>query len=197
MECGHRRNPDFNAAEIEGVGWNDLLIKDGRRVDLGTALIDPLRSRDTFKVLADTVVTRLLFDQAGSRVRGVEYAVGGKLDTVIADQEVIVCAGAVASPRLLLLSGIGPAAELEKLGSMWSDLPGVGKNLHDHLLIGVVYEAKARSRPSTSTSPKRACSRGQIHGARTVTSKSRSSMNQCSALGSILRPTATLSSRVS
>jgi choline dehydrogenase len=144
VECGHRRNPDFNAAEIEGVGWNDLLIKDGRRVDLGTALIDPLRSRDTFKVLADTVVTRLLFDQAGSRVRGVEYAVGGKLDTVIADQEVIVCAGAVASPRLLLLSGIGPAAELEKLGiNVVADLPGVGKNLHDHLLIGVVYEAKA------------------------------------------------------
>lgn len=144
LECGHRPNPDFNAGALEGVGWNDLLITDGQREDLGTALIEPLRGRDTFHVLADTVVTRLLCEGAGPRVRGVEYASGGKLGRVIADAEVIVCAGAVESPRLLLLSGIGPAAELEKLDiAVAADLPGVGKNLHDHLLIGIVYEAKA------------------------------------------------------
>ncbi len=142
VERGHPRNADFNGAAIEGVGWNDLLIEDGRRLDLGTALIDPLRGRDNFHVLSDAVVTRLLIDRAGPRVRGVEYAVGGQLGTVRADQEVIVCAGAVDSPRLLLLSGIGPAGELAKLGiEVLTDLPGVGKNLHDHLLIGVVYEA--------------------------------------------------------
>jgi len=144
VECGHRLNPDFNAAAIEGVGWNDLLIADGQRQDLGTTLVDPLRGRDNFHLLADAVVTRLLVDRAGPRVRGVEYARGGNLATVMADREVIVCAGAVESPRLLLLSGIGPAAELRRLGiAVVADLPGVGKNLHDHLLIGVVYEAKA------------------------------------------------------
>jgi choline dehydrogenase len=148
LECGHRLNPDFNAVAIEGVGWNDLMIKDGRRVDLGTALIDPLRIRDNFSVLTDVVVTRLLFDRAGTRVRGIEHEFGGQLATILADQEVIVCAGALDSPRLLMLSGIGPAAELEKLGiDVVADVPGVGKNLHDHLLIGVVYEAKVPIAP--------------------------------------------------
>jgi choline dehydrogenase len=144
VERGHRLNPDFNAATIEGVGWNDLLINNGRRQDLGTALIAPLKSRDNFHLLSDTVVTRLLFDRAGSRVQGAEYVGGRNLERVTAHTAVIVCAGAVDSPRLLLLSGIGPAAELERLRiDVVADLPGVGKNLHDHLLIGVVYEAKS------------------------------------------------------
>lgn len=142
-ECGRRLNPDFNAEAIEGAGWNDLLIADGRRQDLGTTLVDPLKGRDNFHLLADAVVTRLLVDRAGPRVHGVEYTTDGNLATVRAGREVIVCAGAVESPRLLLLSGIGPAAELERLGlAVVADLPGVGKNLHDHLLIGVVYEAR-------------------------------------------------------
>jgi choline dehydrogenase len=144
LECGHRFNPDFNAAEIEGVGWNDLLMADGRRQDLGTALIDPLSSRANFHLLAEAVVTRLIVDRSGPRVRGAEYVAGGIAGTVTAEREVILCAGAVDSPRLLLLSGIGPARDLERLGiEVVADLPGVGKNLHDHLLIGVVYEAKA------------------------------------------------------
>ena len=143
MERGHPFNPDFNAAALEGMGWNDLLIKDGQREDLGAALVEPLKGRDNFRVLTDAVATRLLVDRAEPRVRGVEYAAGGRLGRVMADGEVIVCAGAVDSPRLLLLSGIGPASELEKLGvDVVSNLPGVGKNLHDHLLIGVVYEAR-------------------------------------------------------
>jgi choline dehydrogenase len=144
LECGHRLNPDFNAAAIEGAGWNDLLIRDGQREDLATALIEPLRSRDNFHLLTDAVVSRVLFDRAGPRAQGVEYAVGRQVARATAEREVIVCAGAGDSPRLLLLSGIGPAPELERLGiEVVADVPGVGKNLHDHLLIGVVYEAKA------------------------------------------------------
>lgn len=144
LERGHRFNPDFNAADIEGVGWNDLLIRDGHRQDLGTALIDPLRSLPNFKLLTGATATRLLVDRQGPRVRGVEYVAGGSVGRITAEREVIVCAGAVDSPRLLLLSGIGSAPELEKLGiEVVADLPGVGRNLHDHLLIGVVYEAKA------------------------------------------------------
>lgn len=144
IECGHRFNPDFNAAGIEGVGWNDLLIRDGRRQDLGTALIEPIRSRSNFHLVIDAVVTRLLVDRSGPCVRGVEYVAGGSLGRLTAEREVILCAGAVDSPRLLLLSGIGPARDLARLGiEVVVDLPGVGRNLHDHLLIGVVYEAKA------------------------------------------------------
>jgi len=144
MERGHRFNPDFNAEAIEGVGWNDLLIADGQRQDLGTTLVEPLRGRDNFHVLTDAVVTQLLVDRPAARVRGVEYASGGNPGRVMAGREVIVCAGAVDSPRLLLLSGIGPASDLATLDiPVVADLPGVGKNLHDHLLIGVVYEAKA------------------------------------------------------
>jgi choline dehydrogenase len=88
-------------------------------------------------------VQRLLF--AGNRCTGVEYIKDGQLQSVKAMEEVIVCAGAVDSPKLLLLSGIGPAAELRKLGiPVVADLPGVGQNLHDHMLVSVVYEA---SRP--------------------------------------------------
>jgi choline dehydrogenase len=144
MERGHRFNPDFNAQAIEGAGWNDLLIADGQRQDLGTTLVEPLKDRDHFHVLTGAVVTRLLVDRPAARVRGVEYASGGNLGQVMAGREVVVCAGAVDSPRLLLLSGIGPASDLATLDiPVVADLPGVGKNLHDHLLIGVVYEAKA------------------------------------------------------
>lgn len=147
-ECGHRFNPDFNAGAIEGVGWNDLLIAEGQRQDLATALIEPLKSRDNFHLWTDTVVTRLLFDRSRTRLRGVEYATQGSLGQVMAEAEVIVCAGAVASPHLLLLSGLGPATELEQHDiPVVADLPGVGKNLHDHLLIGVVYEARVPIQP--------------------------------------------------
>jgi choline dehydrogenase len=145
LQCGHRLNPDFNAGEIEGVGWNDLLITHGRRQDLATALIEPLRSLDNFHLLTDAIVTRLLIDRSGPKAHGVEYAVGGNLARATAEREVIVCAGALNSPKLLLLSGIGPTRDLERLGvEVVADLPGVGKNLHDHLLIGVVYEAKTQ-----------------------------------------------------
>ena len=143
VECGHRPNDDFNAETIEGVGWNELLIQDGRRQDLGTALLYPLRSHPSFRLLTEATVTRLLVDRAGPRARGVEYLAGGTITRAMAGAEVILCAGALESPRLLLLSGIGPASELGPLGiEVAVDLPGVGKNLHDHLLIGVIYEAK-------------------------------------------------------
>jgi choline dehydrogenase-like flavoprotein len=143
VACGHPRNADFNGARLEGVGWNDLLMQNGRREDLYTALIEPLLGRDNFHLWSDTVAARLMVDHAGPRVRGVHYVTNGRVGTVRAEREVIVCAGAVASPHLLLLSGIGPAAALRALDiEVVADVPGAGKNLHDHLLIGVVYEAR-------------------------------------------------------
>jgi choline dehydrogenase len=140
---GHTINLDFNAVQLEGVGWNDLLMHNGRREDLRTALIEPLLGRDNFRLWSDTTVMRLLIDRACPRARGVQYIAAGQVGTVLAEREVIVCAGAVASPHLLMLSGIGPGAALRALDiEVAADVPGVGKNLHDHLLIGVVYEAK-------------------------------------------------------
>src|SRR5205807_2062235 len=81
---------------------------------------------------------------AGTRCRGVEFLHEGKLQTAQADQEVILCAGVIGSPRLLLLSGIGSAADLRALGiAVAVDLPGVGRNLQDHILLaGINYETK-------------------------------------------------------
>lgn len=139
--AGHPLTDDFNGAVAEGAGWHDLSITAGSRQSTAVAYLNPIRrTRPNLTVSAQSRVHRLLIED--NRCVGVEVHQGGQLRTVHADAEVIVSAGAVDSPRLLLLSGIGPAAELEAVGvPVVHHLPGVGKNLHDHPLCGVVYEA--------------------------------------------------------
>ena len=139
--AGHPLTDDFNGAVAEGAGWHDLSIAAGARQSTAAAYLDPIRhTRPNLTVSAQSRAHRLVIE--GNRCVGVEVARGGQRHTVHADAEVIVSAGAVDSPRLLLLSGIGPAAELEAVGvPVVHHLPGVGKNLHDHPLCGVVYEA--------------------------------------------------------
>lgn len=138
--AGFGSTDDFNGATAEGAGWHDLSISGGTRQSTAAAYLHPISHRDNLTVMTDSRARRLRF--VGNRCVGVDFTCADRDMTVYADVEVVVSAGAVDSPRLLLLSGVGPAAELEAASvSVVHDLPGVGRNLHDHPLCGVVYEA--------------------------------------------------------
>jgi len=139
-EVGHPVTEDFNGERFEGAGFHDLLIKDGRRQSAAAAYLHPASSRPNLEIVTGAHVVRLLF--AGDRCTGVEYVRDGRTEQLLAGAEVLVSAGAIDSPALLLRSGVGPAGELAELGiDVVCDLPGVGRNLHDHLLMGVLWEA--------------------------------------------------------
>jgi choline dehydrogenase len=142
VEVGHPRNERFNTGLLDGVGWNESTIYERRRQSAAAAFVTPVLGRPNLTVMTGAHALRLAVEQG--RVSGVEYVTGGGSDRVSAAEEVVLSAGAVGSPRLLLSSGIGPAGELEELGiDVVHDLPGVGRNLVDHMLIGVVYGARA------------------------------------------------------
>ncbi|MDQ3350103.1 MAG: GMC family oxidoreductase N-terminal domain-containing protein [Acidobacteriota bacterium] len=140
-EVGLRVIEDLNGPCMEGIGYFNLTIKDGRRFSVASAYLRPALGRPNLTLVMDADVQHLSFD--GSTCTGVEYLAGGAGSRARASREVIVCAGAIGSPRLLLLSGVGPAADLRRLGlPVIADLPGVGLNLQDHTLVGgVAYEA--------------------------------------------------------
>jgi choline dehydrogenase len=140
-EVGHPVTDDHNGAQFEGAGLHDMIIAEGRRQSAADAYLHPAAARPNLDVVTGAQVLALLF--AGERCTGVRYARDGEVHDLRADAEVIVCAGAVDSPALLLRSGIGPADELRALGiDVVADVPGVGRNLHDHLLMGVIWEAR-------------------------------------------------------
>jgi choline dehydrogenase len=148
-EAGFPLTDDFNGEHAEGAGFHDLSITEGARQSTAVAYLHPTESRPNLTVSTDSRARRLLFD--GTTCTGVEYDRGGVVTTAVASREVIVSAGAVDSPRLLLLSGVGPSAELEAVGvPAVHDLGGVGKNLHDHPLCGVVYEASQPIPPGST-----------------------------------------------
>lgn len=140
-EAGYPLTDDFNGARPEGSGWHDLSIRGGVRQSTAAAYLHPVRgSRTNLVVATESRARRLLFD--GNHCFGVEFEQAGQPVIARARAEVVLSAGAVDTPRLLLLSGVGPATELEAAGvPVRHDLPGVGRNLHDHPLCGVVYEA--------------------------------------------------------
>jgi choline dehydrogenase len=140
QEAGVPFNDDYNGAELDGVGFCQLNIKEGRRHDVVEAFLRPVVGAPNLTVLTSARAHRLVFD--GTRCVGVEYAHDGSVQQARAAVEVVVCAGTIESPRLLMLSGIGPAGELARLGiEPLVDLPGVGENLHDHLLSPVIFAA--------------------------------------------------------
>lgn len=131
-QCGHRRNPDFNGEEQEGAGHYQVTQRDGLRCSAAKAYLDPARSRPNLRIETGTTASRILFD--GRRATGVEYLSAGSARVARARREIILSAGAFGSPQLLMLSGVGPTAELTRHGiAVVHDLPGVGENLHDHL----------------------------------------------------------------
>lgn len=144
---GFSMTRDFNGEQAEGAGWHDLSITDRVRQSTSAAYLRPVReTRPNLMVSTGSSARRLLFE--GTICVGVEFVRSGELVTARATREVVLSAGAVDSPRLLLLSGVGPADELRPLGvDVVHDLPGVGRNLHDHPLCGVVYEADQEIAP--------------------------------------------------
>ena len=138
VELGHTPNPDFNGAEQDGFGVYQVTQKGGRRWSAADAYLKPAFGRRNLTVLTGAHATRVLFE--GTRAAGVEYVREGRTERAAAAREVILCGGAVNSPQLLMLSGVGAADELRRLGiAPVADLPGVGRNLQDHLIVAVAY----------------------------------------------------------
>ncbi len=132
QEAGIPFNTDFNGEAQEGCGPMQATMSNHARCSAATAYLHPARSRPNLTVLTHSHATRLLF--GGNRAIGVEYLRFGVTEQAHAASEVILSSGALRSPHLLLLSGIGPKLDLERLGiAVRQNLPGVGKNLQDHL----------------------------------------------------------------
>ncbi len=149
-ELGFASTADFNGPQMEGAGWHHLNIRDGKRHDMATAYLKPaLASRTNLTLVDEAQVTRLLFQ--GRRCTGVECRRGGETQRIMATREVVVCAGAIDSPKLLLLSGIGDGDRLAGLGiPVLQHLPGVGENFHNHVLVPVIATASRRIPDPTS-----------------------------------------------
>jgi choline dehydrogenase len=128
---GVPRNDDFNGREQEGVGYFQLTARNGRRCSAARGYLHPAMRRPNLHVVTHAHAERITFD--GRRATGVVYRRGDRSFTVRARAEVVLCGGAIASPHLLMLSGVGPAAHLAEHGTgVVHDLPGVGQCLQDH-----------------------------------------------------------------
>ena len=136
---GVPRNDDFNGERQEGVGYYQLFTRRGWRSSTAVAYLKPARGRPNLRVETDAHATRVLFE--GTRATGVEYRQGGRAKVALAAREVILAAGALQSPQLLQLSGVGPAPLLREHGiAVVADRPGVGANLQDHLQLRLVFK---------------------------------------------------------
>ena len=132
-EVGLPVNDDFNGPRQEGVGLYDVTQRQGRRMSTAAAFLRPALRRPNLTVETGALATRLLFE--GDRATGVEYRQDGATRRAGAAAEIVLAGGAINSPQLLLLSGVGPAEALERMGlDVVADLPGVGENLQDHLI---------------------------------------------------------------
>jgi choline dehydrogenase len=140
-EAGLRVNPDFNGASQEGVGLYQIATRDGRRMSAARAYLRPAMSRANLEVVTRAHATRILFD--GRRATGIEYLHRGARRQATARAEMILAAGAINSPQLLQLSGVGPADVLARAGiGVGHEMPAVGRNLQDHLCIDHLYRSR-------------------------------------------------------
>lgn len=140
LAAGYPEDPDMNHPESGGVGPLPMNNPDGIRMSTGLTYINPNRQRLNLTIRPNVLVRRLLFE--GKRAVGVEVESGGET-FVVEGAQIILSAGAIASPQLLMLSGVGPADHLRRLGiPIVHDIPGVGKNLRDHPLVAVILRVK-------------------------------------------------------
>ncbi|MBE1501605.1 choline dehydrogenase [Amycolatopsis lexingtonensis] len=140
-QAGYPRTDDVNGYRQEGFAAFDRNVRKGRRLSAAGAYLHPVMHRPNLTVKTHAFVSQILFD--GTRAIGVEYAEGRKAPAEVYGKEIILCGGAINTPQLLQLSGVGNAADLEKLGiDVVKDLPGVGENLQDHLEVYIQYACK-------------------------------------------------------
>jgi choline dehydrogenase len=151
QECGIPLNPDYNGVTQDGVSFMQFSIEDGVRHSTAAAYVRPVETHENLELVTGAVARRLLFD--GTRCVGVEWSHDGRVERVQAGQ-VVVCGGTIGSAQLLLLSGVGPADHLRSLGiDVVADVPGVGENLHDHLLSPVIFGAEREVGPPSPGLP--------------------------------------------
>jgi 4-pyridoxate dehydrogenase len=139
--AGHRRTGDYNGAEAEGFGPMQATIRNGLRCSAAVAYLRPARARGNVTLRTGALARQILFD--GSRATGIEYVHDGILRRARADRAVLLCGGVVNSPQLLMLSGIGDPAELARHRiPVRAALPGVGRNLQDHVVCDVRWRRR-------------------------------------------------------
>jgi choline dehydrogenase len=142
QEAGYPRTNDISGFCQEGFGVSDRTVYNGERWSTALAYLDPARKRSNLKIQTGSIVHKITFD--GTKAVAVTYMTGsGAVKSVQARKEIILSAGAVGSPHILMLSGIGPAAHLQDMGiDVLHDLPGVGQNLNDHPDFVLKYKCK-------------------------------------------------------
>lgn len=139
QEMGIPYNPDFNGPVQEGCGAYQVTVRNARRCSAAVGYLRPAMVRPNLTVVTGALVSRIVFE--GLRAVGVEYSTGGAAKVARASNEVLLTSGAIGSPKLLMLSGVGPAAHIKEHGiPVVHDLPGVGENLNDHFGIDIVAE---------------------------------------------------------
>jgi choline dehydrogenase-like flavoprotein len=138
---GYPLTPDYNGPKQEGFGRWQMTIRDGRRCSAAVAYLRPALSRKNLHVATGAMVTRIVIE--AGEAKGIEWRARGQRKSARARREVIVCGGAINSPQMLMLSGIGPADDLRAHGiAVQADRPGVGRNLQDHISASVNYTRK-------------------------------------------------------
>src|SRR5271156_4648047 len=159
VEAGFPQTQDFNGAQQEGFGPYQLTIRDGRRWSAASAYLRPALERPNLKIESHAHVTRIIFE--GSRAAGVEYVQGKAKLQARALKEVILSGGAVNTPQVLMLSGIGDPEVLSRFGiPVQAELKGVGKNLQDHLDCSIQYESSQPITLYSQANPLRAMKTG-------------------------------------
>jgi choline dehydrogenase len=141
VQAGYGRTKDFNGAQQEGFGYYQTTTRDGMRWSAAKGYLHPAMKRSNLKVETNALASRVLFE--GKRAVGVEYLVGNDKRTVRASVEVICSLGALNSPQLLMLSGLGPADQLKKYGiPVIADIPAMGRDMQDHYAARTVWRAR-------------------------------------------------------
>ncbi|MFW8589179.1 GMC family oxidoreductase [Glaciecola sp. 2405UD65-10] len=142
VNTGIIENPDFNGIRQEGVGVYQVTQQNGSRCSTAKGFLKPaVRKRSNLTILTQANVKKIIIEQA--RAKGVSVTVNGEHQNITANIEVLLCAGAIGSPQILMQSGIGPEGHLKELGiDVVEDLPGVGRNLQDHLDGTIVYKQR-------------------------------------------------------
>ncbi|MEZ5535591.1 MAG: GMC family oxidoreductase N-terminal domain-containing protein [Thiolinea sp.] len=145
-QAGIPATQDFNTGDNEGAGYYQMNTRNGIRMSAAKAYLKPAMERKNLKVITGWQATKILFE--GQRAAGAEFVADGETQTIRADKEVILCAGAIQSPQLLQLSGVGDPELLAKFNiPLIAELPGVGKNMADHMQVRPSYRCK----PSVET----------------------------------------------
>ncbi|MGP4092796.1 GMC family oxidoreductase, partial [Streptomyces sp. KR55] len=152
-QIGIDHQDDYNAGSPEGISQIQFTIADGRRHSAAAAYLAPVRGAPGLTVLTGARARRVLLE--GTRCVGVEWLRAGRVESAAARTEVVISAGAIESPRLLMQSGIGDADRLRSVGiDPVAHLPGVGGNLHDHVLVPVIFGTeRSPGRPSPGLGP--------------------------------------------